>query len=103
MITNTKKKAFSLVELLIVIVIIGVLASAVLLAYPKIIAVLNRNIDESSVSTLNASTKAFNFLRTNGGSDIFNGINTDELIIQALVSDGSLSEAVGPKQDGAEF
>ncbi len=72
---NTKELAFTLVEMLIVIVVIGILAGAIL---PKIMGVMSRARDTKRVSDLRNVAMAIESYKMDTGeyprlSEIYNG------------------------------
>ena len=106
-ILNTKtdvSKGFTLVELLIVLVVVGLLSGLVMLMSSGMLNKTRVNADISTVKSLNTATVIYktigNFYLNN---DVFFGLNNDEDRIQALMVSGQISSAPVPNVRGTSF
>lgn len=101
---NKTSKGFTLVELLIVIIIIGIIAGMIMLSTGGILDRVKTNADIATVRVLNTATLVYK--TTNGNyfsSDVFSGINDDLSRIQKLFDSGNIDVIPVPKVENSLF
>lgn len=98
-----KNKGVTLVELLIVIVITGIIATFVVISAGNIVENSQINVDSYNIDELNSITEKYADVKGISTGDIFDGISTNESRIQKLVDEGSLSYVIEPQQSGATY
>lgn len=96
-------KGFTLIEILIVIVVMGIIAGFTLVKVDTIISNTRINVDSFNLSTLNDVTEDYAVYYSVNSSDIFDGINSDSERMTALVTNGYLTSPVTAQQSGASF
>ena len=107
LILNTKRdvsKGFTLVELLIVLVVVGILSGLVILTSSRVLNRTRVNADISTVRSLNTATVIYKTLRNLYlNNDVFDDLNNDKDRIQALLVSGQISSAPVPSVSGTSF
>lgn len=102
MIRTGKQKGFTLIELIVVIVIVGILAS---ITVPKLFGFTERariSADQSTVGVLNTMTPIYRI--SNESSDPFlDETKSDTELIEVLVDSGYLTSFVEPQSQDASF
>lgn len=95
-------RGMSVVELIIVIVIMAIISTFAVIGVSRYMETTKIKGDTNTVATLNSVTSDYAFVN-NLSNDIFNGLDTDEDRINALIDDGFLSHSPEVLQDGAAF
>ncbi|OPL08284.1 MAG: hypothetical protein AVO33_01165 [delta proteobacterium ML8_F1] len=98
------KKGFTLVELVVVIAILGILAS---MAVPRFIGFTDRGriaADQASLKTLNLATSGYRIKKElPSAADVFTGFDEDRERMEQLVASGFLEKVLEPQKPDAEF
>lgn len=97
-------KGFTLVELLVIIIIVGVLTGIIMVASGAAINRAKRNADISTVKSLNTATVVYKTDKNlYSKSDVFFDFSTDEDRIRALFENGQISSTPIPTVAGSSF
>jgi len=97
------EKAFTLIELIVVIAILGILVS---IAVPRVFGFIERariSADQASIRILNDVTTLYAIQKLKSQADIFEEFNTDDERILKLVDEGYFDSLVSPQSEGADF
>ena len=98
-----KKRGFTIIELVIVLVALAILAA---IAIPSFVLVIQRSkasADTASVRSLNEVTAVYRNVHNILSDDTFAGIDSDEARMQVLVDDALLEKVPQPQQKDASF
>lgn len=98
-----KKNGFTLVEIIVVLVILGILAAIIVPSYIRYIDKARTASDLVALRTLNTASIIYGVEKRNGKDDIFDGFDTDLKRMQELVGQDCLDEVLEPEREGAEF
>jgi prepilin-type N-terminal cleavage/methylation domain-containing protein len=96
-------KGVTITELLIVIVVMGIIGAFSIVRVSEIVKNTRINVDSFNLSFLNEVTEDYYLDNGDTNGDIFDGINTDTLRMQELVSNGYLGSTIIVQQNGASF
>ncbi len=96
-------KGVTLTELLIVIVVMGIIAVFAMARFSEIVKNTKINVDTFNLSTLNEVTEDYHSTKADLNDGVFDGINTDTLRMQELVTRGYLSSPIVIQQNEASF
>jgi prepilin-type N-terminal cleavage/methylation domain-containing protein len=99
---NQKKSGFTLTELIVVIVVIGILAAISIAVYIGFVEKSKATSDQYTLGILNESTKLYYV--GNHSPNPFEIVSTkDAVLMQTLVSEGFFLQVPSPKQSKASF
>lgn len=96
-------KGFTLVELLIVLVVAGILATALLLMLPPIINRTGKTVDIASVKLLDKATSLYKMTQMTTWNDVFKGFTTDAARLGELYETGNMDRIPVPNTKGSAF
>lgn len=97
------RNGFTLIEIILVIAVLGILAS---IALPRLGGVSERAklaIDKVALRTINHATSLYNIHKQKSDSDIFEGFSTNEERMKELVNQNFIDYIPEPESKGAEF
>ncbi|PKM69817.1 MAG: hypothetical protein CVU94_02065 [Firmicutes bacterium HGW-Firmicutes-19] len=97
------QKGFTLIEILVVILIISILAAILLPRLMDITRLANETVDKTKLHNLNLATSIYRSEKETEGTDIFDGISTDLLRMNKLVTEGYLQDILIPRLIEHEF
>lgn len=92
------KQGFTMLELIIVIAILGILASIMIPVVSGYIDKVNMATDTANLRMLNSVSQLFRLESDPITEDLFSGITSDTARMNALISHGYLTNEVSPKQ-----
>ena len=96
------KKGFTLIEIVVTLLIIGVLAAFLVPSYISYIEKSRAGVDTFTLGVLNEATR--DYLADNPSQSLFDTVGvTDDALMQLLVDSGILPEKPSPKQEGFVF
>ncbi|AIO18014.1 hypothetical protein KQ51_00110 [Candidatus Izimaplasma bacterium HR1] len=98
-----KNKGFTMIELLIVIVVMGIIAGFSVLTVSEVIHASQEKADINNLNTLNVATENYIMFEEANSTDAFEGINSDLDRITKLLTEGYIDIRVTPQQDTATF
>ena len=97
-------KGFTLVELLIVLVVVGILSGSVMLMSNNVLNRTKVNADIATVRSLNTATAIYKTMENLYlNSDAFYGFNNDQDRIQELLKSGQINSAPVPNVSDTSF
>jgi prepilin-type N-terminal cleavage/methylation domain-containing protein len=96
-------KGFTLIEILVVILIISILAAILIPRLVDITRLANEAVDKTKLHDLNLATSIYRSEKGTEGTDIFEGISTDLLRMNKLVTEGYLQDILIPRLIEHEF
>lgn len=95
------KRGLTIVELIIVIVIMGIIATFSVIGVSRYLTNAKLKVDKEVVTSLNKATTSYYLIGRN--TPIFDESNTDEERMQILVTEGFLSNIPTPNTENAKF
>lgn len=95
-------KGLTLIELLIVIVVVGIIASFAVVAFGDTVGNSKIEADSHNLMILNNATGKY-ATTISGGTDIFDGISENDARISTLISSGFIDRPIEAQQEAAEF
>jgi prepilin-type N-terminal cleavage/methylation domain-containing protein len=96
-------KGFTLIEILVVILIIAILAAILIPRLADLTRSANEAVDKTKLHDLNLATSIYRSEKGIEGTDIFEGISTDLLRMNKLVTEGYLQAILIPRIAEHEF
>lgn len=96
-------KGFTLIEVLVVILIIAILAAILIPRLADLTRSANEAVDKTKLHDLNLATSIYRSEKGVEGTDIFEGISTDLLRMNKLVTEGYLQDIHIPRLIEHEF
>jgi prepilin-type N-terminal cleavage/methylation domain-containing protein len=96
-------KGFTLMEVLVVIFIIAILAALIIPRLTDLTHSANEAVDKTKLHNLNLATSIYRSEKGTEGTDIFEGIDSNLLRMNKLVTEGYLQDILIPRLIEHEF
>ncbi len=101
--TISNKKGFTLIELIIIVVILGILILIAVAVFTGTVVKAQVSTDYANLRILNSTTVLYGQTLPNGTVDIFDGITEDEVRMQTLVDESYIIATPKTKQKDVAF
>ena len=95
-------KGMTIIELLIVIVVVGIIATFAVIAFGDTVSNSQIQADSYNLMVLNKATDKY-ATTVASNQDIFTSISEDDQRVQALITSGFIDRPIVAQQDGATF